>query len=348
MKIKTKFLKNQLEKYRIVILLIPILAILSLTYATSKSFLAEGQEGDNTYQDFQIYEDITQDKVTFACGDINGDEVDEIITTTFEKGSDFKIFNTKGVLEDTYKSFSKSNKNNFDFVTGDIDGDSKDEIIKFSTEKSSLIEVLKDNKVISRFEVFKNLNIGTTVASGDVDGDGMDEIVVGAGKGGGPQVDVFDGVGNQIASLFVFSPSLRNGINVATGNVDEDAIEEIIVSQKREGEGVVRIYKLDNIKTSLDTFMAYPDTIKAGANIIASDLDNDNKSEIITAKDVDNDEFEMELFDSQGNALNITNEAFSNITHDSEVDACDFQDKKGIATSYERDGDVRMEIIYSY
>ena len=314
MKIKIKFIKNQFEKYKIIILLIPILVILSLTYTTSKSYLAEGQEGGNTYQDFQIYKGDNQDNVSLACGDTDGDGVDEIITTTFEKESDFKIFNTRGVLENTYKNFSKSNINNFNFVTGDIDGDSRDEIIKFSTANNSLIEVLKDNKVISRFEVFKNLNIGTTVASGDVDGDGMDEIIVGAGKGGGPQVDIFNGKGEQIASFFVFSPSLRNGINIATGNVDEDSAEEIIVSQKREGEGVVRIYKLDNIKTSLNTFMAYPNTIKAGANIMVSDLDNDNKSEIITTQDVDNDDFEMKLFDSQGNILNLTNEVFSNIT----------------------------------
>ena len=334
MKIKTKFFKKQLEKYKIIILLIPILFILSLTYTTSRSFLAEGQEDSNVDQDFQIYENLTQDKINLFCGDIDGDEVDEIITINSEKDPSFKVFNLRGEQKDIIKGFSGSNKNEFSYVAGDIDGDKKDEIIRFFTENSSLIEILKDNKIISKFEVFKNLNIGTSVALGDINNDGLDEIVVGAGRGGGPQVDVFNGQGERLASFFVFSPSLRNGVNVVTGNVDEEAKEEIIVSQKRGGEGVIRIYKLDNIKTFLNTFMAYPNTFKDGANLVASDLDNNGRLEIITTRDIDdNNQLEMKLFNSAGNKWDLTNDKFSKITHDSKISACDFRDRKGIVAS---------------
>ena len=348
MKTKIKLLRKQFEKHKIIILLVPILFILSLTYVASKSFLAEGQENNSFNQEFQAYKNVLQDNIVLTCGDIDGDENDEILTSTLENRASLKIFNSSGELEDTYEDIFKNNNSNLNIVAGDIDGDGRDEIIKASAENNSIIEVFQDREVISKFRAFKNLNIGISVASGDVNNDGRDEIIVGTGKGGGPQVKVFNWQGEELASFFVFSPSLRNGINVAVNNIDEDLAEEIIVSQKRGGEGVVRIYKLDNIKTSLNTFMAYPNTFKLGANIVSGDLNGDSKAEIITAKDVDNDELEIKMFNATGSVQKINNDIFSKINSKNKIDICDFGDRVGIVLSYQEMEDVKIKVIYNY
>jgi hypothetical protein len=57
---------------------------------------------------------------------------------------------------------------------------------------------------------------GVYVAAGDVTGDGLSDVVTGAGAGGGPQVQVFDGrTGERVSSEFAFDPSSRGGVRVA-------------------------------------------------------------------------------------------------------------------------------------
>src|SRR5205807_503242 len=81
---------------------------------------------------------------------------------------------------------------------------------------------------------------GVRVAAGDVTGDGLADIVTGAGPGGGPHVEVFDGkfpanwytVANQRTQIFstmAFAPDYSGGVFVAAGDLDGDGNAEVIV-----------------------------------------------------------------------------------------------------------------------
>ena len=56
---------------------------------------------------------------------------------------------------------------------------------------------------------------GVRVASGDVYGSGVESIIVGAGKGGGPQVTIYSGLGQLQSSFFAFSPKFSGGVYVS-------------------------------------------------------------------------------------------------------------------------------------
>ena len=73
---------------------------------------------------------------------------------------------------------------------------------------------------------------GVEVAVGDVNGDGTPDIITGAGPGGGPQVEVFDGTKLKevqangtlpasalLASFYAYAASFTGGVNVAAGDV---------------------------------------------------------------------------------------------------------------------------------
>jgi hypothetical protein len=138
---------------------------------------------------------------------------------------------------------------------------------------------VKESEFLAYDENFKG---GMSIASGDIDGDGQKEIITGAGLGGGPQVRVFESGGKNILSFFAFHPNFRGGIDVASGDVDSDGIDEIIVSQKSQGQAWIKVYKVYGGERVLAEFLAYNPNFEGGANIAAGDINGDGKDEIIT------------------------------------------------------------------
>ena len=119
--------------------------------------------------------------------------------------------------------------------------------------------MLQDKNFYAFDNTFKG---GGSVATGDVDGDGDDEIIVGAGKGGGPQVRVFDNLGNFTGfSMFPFHPDFRGGVNVAAGDVNNDGKDEVIITQASDGQVWVKAYKTDASKSIEAEFLAYGESL---------------------------------------------------------------------------------------
>ena len=160
-----------------------------------------------------------------------------------------------------------------------------------------------DNKHLDKnFYAFDNtFKGGGSVATGDVDGDGDDEIIVGAGKGGGPQVRVFDNLGNFTGfSMFPFHPDFRGGVNVAAGDVNNDGKDEVIITQASDGQVWVKAYKTDASKSIEVEFLAYGESFEGGGSVASGDIDGDGDDEIITGSGV-NSTSHVRVFDGQGN-----------------------------------------------
>jgi len=99
---------------------------------------------------------------------------------------------------------------------------------------------------------------GVFVAAGDVTGDGYADIITGAGAGGGPHVQAFDGVsGATVQSFFAFAPSFTGGVRVAAGDVTGDGKAEIIAAAGPGGSPQVSVF--DGATAALvSSMLAYP------------------------------------------------------------------------------------------
>jgi hypothetical protein len=115
---------------------------------------------------------------------------------------------------------------------------------------------------------------GAAVAVGDVNGDGVDDVIVGAGDGGGPRVQVFDGVtGQVVADFFAFDPDFRGGVSVAAGPGGE-----VVTGAGAGGGPRVRVFR-DG--TAVADFFAFDPDSRGGVSVATGDANGDGVADVV-------------------------------------------------------------------
>jgi hypothetical protein len=106
-------------------------------------------------------------------------------------------------------------------------------------------------------------------------------VVTGAGAGGLPVVQAFDGAGNQQVMLFAYAATFTGGVNVALGDVNGDGYEDVITAPASAGGPHVKVFS-GLTGALLGEFMAYAPTFGGGVRVAAADVNGDGKADIIT------------------------------------------------------------------
>jgi hypothetical protein len=129
------------------------------------------------------------------------------------------------------------------------------------------------------------------VATGDINGDGIEDVVTGAGPGGGPHVQAFDGkmlmegkaerIVSALGSYFAYNPGFRGGVNVAIGDVNGDGKADIITGAGAGGGPHVIAWDVATGK-AISSFYAYDPGFRGGVNVGAGDFFGDGRDEIVT------------------------------------------------------------------
>ncbi|MBU1167797.1 L,D-transpeptidase family protein [Patescibacteria group bacterium] len=163
---------------------------------------------------------------------------------------------------------------------------------------------IKTNKETGKFYPFdRTFKGGGKVAVGDMNADDKDDILVGAGRGGGPQVRMFNEIGKFTGySFFPFHPNFRGGVDIDMADTDGDGKDEMIVSQFSEGQAWVKVYEFDKAKTIRAEFIAYGGDFQGGAHVAGCDINGDGKAEIITGSGVGSTAH-VRAFDGKGNYI---------------------------------------------
>jgi hypothetical protein len=123
---------------------------------------------------------------------------------------------------------------------------------------------------------------GVNVAIYDVNNDGIMDIIAAAGAGGGPEVRIFNGDGLTILrSFFAYDQSFSGGVSVATIDLNNDGILDIVTGAGAGGAPHVKVFD-GATNEILSQWFAYPISFTGGVFVAVGDISNDGNIELVT------------------------------------------------------------------
>jgi len=260
----------------------------------------------NGYQigEFLAYPENIRTGLNVAVGNVMGDLAEEIIVAPKAgAGSHIKIFDRQGNLLREFFAYDKTFRGGVNLAVGDLDQIGYDEIVTAPMGgMKPLIKIFGSwGTPKNEFLAYdKNMKGGVSLSILNRGYWSQNQILTGAGAGAGPQVSIFDMEGNVEKRFFAFLENFRGGINVAAGDINGDFIDEIIVGVASKADAYMRIF--DNKGFLLSQSLAYPEGFRGGVKLVAADLNNDGKEEIIAGTGVGGGP-QVRIFNKLGNII---------------------------------------------
>ncbi|OGY45499.1 MAG: hypothetical protein A2744_02310 [Candidatus Buchananbacteria bacterium RIFCSPHIGHO2_01_FULL_44_11] len=125
-------------------------------------------------------------------------------------------------------------------------------------------------------------------------------LVAGLGLGSFPQLKILKTDGSEFKSFYAYSPNFSGVINVATGDVTGDKIQDIVTGAGNGGGPHVRVF--DQEGHVLGQFFAYDQVFRGGVNVAVGDVNEDGVAEIVTGSGK-GARPEVKVFDFRGKLL---------------------------------------------
>jgi hypothetical protein len=188
--------------------------------------------------------------VRVGTGDVNRDGVPDIVTGAGpDGGPHVKVFDgATGAPLASFFAYDAAFAGGVYVAAGDVNGDGFADVITGAGAGGGPHVKVVDGAALlagslSDLRSFMAYNVGfpggVSVAAADFNGDGRAEVVTGAGPGGGPHVEVFNGGdGGVVGSFFAFGPDFPLGILVAAGPVGDLGVAIVVVGDSMDSVAI--------------------------------------------------------------------------------------------------------------
>lgn len=225
-----------------------------------------------------------------------------------------RVHDAAGKTLHTFHPFGNAYYGRASITSGDVDGDGNEEIIVGAGQQQDpIVKVFsKDGTELYSFTAYHPLfRLGLNVAACDLDNDGKVEIITGAGHGGGPHVRVFNPTTGTIwneVEFFAYASDFRGGVNVACGNIDNDAGMEIITGPGISGGPHLKVFSSTGTIEQEQFVGSLPSN--SGLQVHVSNMDASGSDEIVVTEQQDGTHHLFVLTNNPAvNTLTVTNHA---------------------------------------
>jgi len=247
-----------------------------------------------------------------TTGDVDGDGVADLIYGQGPGGSLIRIISgsTGQDLITPFATFEAGFTGGIFVSAFDIDGDGKVDIaVSPDQGGGGRVQIFgyRDGQLeqLDNFFGIDDLTFrgGARVALGDIDGDGRADLLVGAGFGGGPRIAIFDGRDllmrlstprKLVEDFFAFpgpdALTLRDGVFVALGDLDQDGMADLIFGGGPGGGPRVYVLRASGVLVNraseqlnpLANFFVNGDTTsRGGIRVAAKDVNEDQFLDLV-------------------------------------------------------------------
>jgi hypothetical protein len=196
-----------------------------------------------------------------------------------------------GALKFSFFAYDPNFMGGVHVAVANVDGDGSPDIITApGPGMSSDIRVFDGatGQMIIEFMAYTPAFLGGVyISAADFNHDGFADIVTGAGPGGGPHVQVFDGKSltqgavQNLFSFFAFDPNFHGGVRVAAGDVNGDGTPDIVTSAGPGGGPNVRVFS-GTTGAKIQDYFAYDPTFTGGVFVAVGDTNGDGFADVVT------------------------------------------------------------------
>ena len=230
--------------------------------------------------------------VFVATGDVTGDGVDDVVTSTGRGGTaNIRVFDGKsGSLVRSFFGYPPAFLGGVNVSVADVNNDGFADIVcGVGVGGGPNVRVFsgKDGSLLSSFFAYTpDFLGGVRVAAADFNGDGYADIACAVGSGGGPNVRLFDGrTGELLLSFFAYDRAFVGGLFLSAGDVNGDGIPDLVTGVEGGGGPNVRAYDWRTLQP-LQSFFAYDPAQPSGVRVATADVDGDGADDFITGTGV--------------------------------------------------------------
>lgn len=210
----------------------------------------------------------------------------------------------------SFFAYAQKLRGGYNITSGNVLGNSAYEIIVGTGDGMAPHIRIFDNqgRLKSQFFAYlSNTRTGVRITACDINGDSTDEIITVPGKGGRPQVKIFNSSGKEVASsFFALDGKFLGGAYLACGDIDGNGAKEIVVVAGKGGGAQVMVY--DASGKAKANFFAYAKSFRGGIKVATADIDADGKDEIITGPEVGAPH--IQIFTIKGSAIQRSSPGF--------------------------------------
>jgi protocatechuate 3,4-dioxygenase beta subunit len=235
------------------------------------------------------YESSFVGGVRVATGDVNGDGIEDIVTSTGPGGGPrVRVFSGDDgrAILDTFV-FESTFRGGVFVATGDVNGDGRADIIVGAEigggPRYRAIDGVTGAELLNGFAFEQNQRGGVRVAAADFNADGKADIVATTGLGVATRVRVLNSAnGATLADFAPYESTYTGGVFIAAGDITGDGVPDIAVGADQGGGPRVQVFSGSTF-TQVNNFFAFEPTFTGGVRMATADLNGDGRSELIVA-----------------------------------------------------------------